>query len=73
MAANSPHAESGELLTEAVADRSLMLDELTVAELVTLMNDRDATIHGAVHEALPAITAAIEATAARMLQGGRLI
>jgi N-acetylmuramic acid 6-phosphate etherase len=72
-AANSPRAEPAELMTEAVADRGLMLDELTVAELVTLMNDRDAVIPGAVRATLPAITAAIEATAARMLKGGRLI
>ena len=60
-------------MTEAVADHELALDELTVAELVTLMNDRDAAIPGAVRAALPAITAAIEATAARIRQGGRLI
>jgi N-acetylmuramic acid 6-phosphate etherase len=73
MSAESPDADLGELLTEAVADHDLSLDELTVAELVTLMNDRDAAIPGAVRAALPAITAAIEATAERIRQGGRLI
>ncbi len=73
MTADSPQADLGELVTEAVADHGLALDELTVPELVTLMNDRDATIPGAVRAALPAITAAIEATAARVRQGGRLI
>jgi N-acetylmuramic acid 6-phosphate etherase len=73
MTTDSHDADLGELLTEAVADRDLALDELTIAELVTLMNDRDATIPGAVRTALPAITAAIEATAARVRQGGRLI
>ena len=57
-----------ELLTEAVDDRGLMLDELSVAELVTLMNDRDATIAPAVRDEQPAIARAIEATAARMLR-----
>ncbi len=73
MTANSPDAELDELMTEAVADDDLMLDELSVAELVTLMNDRDALIPGAVRDALPAIIAAIEATSERMRAGGRLI
>jgi N-acetylmuramic acid 6-phosphate etherase len=61
------------LLTEAVDGRGLMLDELSVAELVTLMNDRDAAIAPAVRHELPAITRAIEAAAERMQRGGRLI
>ena len=73
MAADSPDLDRSELLTEAVGNDHLALDELSVAELVTLMNDRDATIHGAVRAALPAISAAIEATTVRMRQGGRLI
>jgi N-acetylmuramic acid 6-phosphate etherase len=73
MTTDSAGADPGSLITEAVADHDLALDELTVAELVTLMNERDTTIPGAVRAALPAITAAIEATAARIRQGGRLI
>ena len=73
MTSDATDAEPGELMTEAVADHELSLDELSVAELVTMMNDRDAAIPGAVREALPVITAAIEATAARIRQGGRLI
>jgi N-acetylmuramic acid 6-phosphate etherase len=73
MTADSPEADLDELMTEAVADQELALDGLTVAELVVLMNDRDATIPGAVRAALPAITAAIEATSERIRQGGRLI
>jgi N-acetylmuramic acid 6-phosphate etherase len=73
MTADSPGADLDELMTEAVADSDLALDELTVGELVTLMNDRDATIPAAVRAALPAISAAIEAAAARIRKGGRLI
>jgi N-acetylmuramic acid 6-phosphate etherase len=73
MAADSPDLDRSELLTEAVGNHHLALDELSVAELATLMNDRDATIHGAVRAALPAISAAIEATTVRMRQGGRLV
>jgi N-acetylmuramic acid 6-phosphate etherase len=73
MTTDSPDADLDDLATEAVADRDLALDELSIAELVTLMNNRDSTISEAVRAALPAITAAIEATAARVRQGGRLI
>src|ERR1700722_17384452 len=73
MTSDATGADPGELMTEAVADHELSLDELSVAELVTMMNDRDAAIPGAGRGALPVITAAIEATAARIRQGGRLI
>jgi N-acetylmuramic acid 6-phosphate etherase len=61
------------LATEAVGDGGLALDELSVAQLAALMNTRDALIAMAVRDQLPAITHAIEATAARMRGGGRLI
>lgn len=74
MAANHTDLEElDELLTEAVADRSLKLDELPVGDLVALMNERDETIPAAVRQALPTITAAIEETSERMRRGGRLI
>ena len=73
MPADSPDSDLGELLTEAVGNHHLALDELSVTEFVTLMNDRDQTIPGAVRAALPAISAAIEATAMRIRRGGRLI
>lgn len=65
--------ELDDLATEAVDDRNLMLDELSIDDLVKLMNDRDATIAAAVRTQLPIISRAIEATALRMQQGGRLI
>ncbi|WP_158866889.1 N-acetylmuramic acid 6-phosphate etherase [Leifsonia sp. AG29] len=73
MAQNSPDAELDELMTEAVADGDLMLDELSVAELVTLMNDRDAMLPGAVRDALPTIVAAVEGASERVKAGGRII
>ncbi|GAA2691796.1 N-acetylmuramic acid 6-phosphate etherase [Streptomyces lunalinharesii] len=42
-------------------------------EIARLMNDEDATVPAAVAERLPEIAAAIDATAARMARGGRLI
>jgi len=73
MATKSLDAGLDELLTEARYSPDLRLDELNVTELVTLMNDRDATIAVAVGKALPSIVAAIEATVERMRAGGRLI
>lgn len=73
MTAGSQDAELDQLATEAVADEKLMLDALETAELVALMNGRDAAIAAAVRQALPVIAAAIDATAARMQDGGRLI
>lgn len=49
------------------------IDELAVADLVELMNTRDATIATAVRTALPAISAAVTDATERMRQGGRLI
>jgi len=65
--------ELDELATEAVAENGRHLDELSVAELVDLMNERDATIPGAVRTALPVIAAAIDGAVRRMRSGGRLI
>jgi N-acetylmuramic acid 6-phosphate etherase len=73
MAANSPDAELDELMTEAVGDSELILDELSVAELATLMNEHDSRIPGTVRDALPRIIPAIDATSERMRAGGRLI
>ncbi|NGN94812.1 N-acetylmuramic acid 6-phosphate etherase [Nocardioides sp. KC13] len=49
------------------------IDQLSVADLVALMNARDATIADAVRSALPAIAAAVTAATERMREGGRLI
>jgi N-acetylmuramic acid 6-phosphate etherase len=69
----SDSPELDELATEAVDDRNLMLDELSVDDLVLLMNERDATIAAAVRTQLPTISQAIDETSKRMQDGGRLI
>ncbi|MFT4042076.1 MAG: N-acetylmuramic acid 6-phosphate etherase [Gordonia sp. (in: high G+C Gram-positive bacteria)] len=74
MAADTPpEADVDQLVTEAAEDHGLMLDEMSVAELAELMNERDAGLAGAVRTQLPAITRAVEATVERMRRGGRLI
>lgn len=61
------------LLTESVDPAYADLDTLPVARLAELMNDADRTVPEAVRAALPQIVPAIEAIAARMASGGRLL
>lgn len=61
------------LATEASDPRYARIDQMSVAELAQTMNDADATVPAAVQRALPQIVPAIEATAQRMAQGGRLV
>lgn len=62
-----------ELLTERPRAERAELDRLSTSELVGLMHDDDAAVHGAVGAALPAICAAVDAIAARLAAGGRLV
>lgn len=62
-----------ELQTERVDPRYSHIDQASVAQLATLMNDADATVPLAVRDALPAIVPAIEAVTERLERGGRLI
>src|ERR687891_1009495 len=61
-----------DLVTEARAGRD-DLDLLPARELVGLMNAEDASVAGAIGEALDAIAAAIEVISGRLRAGGRLI
>lgn len=49
------------------------IDQLSVADLIAAMNERDATVATSVRSALPSIAAAATAATARMREGGRLI
>jgi N-acetylmuramic acid 6-phosphate etherase len=60
-------------LTEGVDARSAELDTLDSLAIVTLMNDADAEVPSVVCAALPDIARAVDATGARMQDGGRLI
>ncbi len=61
------------LATESINPAALDLDTLPTADLVHLMNAEDRRVAEAVAQALPEIAAAIDAIAARMRRGGRLI
>jgi N-acetylmuramic acid 6-phosphate etherase len=63
----------GQLATEGVDPRFAGIDRMSVAELAATLNQADAGVSGAVAQALPQIVPAIEATAARMASGGRLL
>ncbi|MFF4418613.1 N-acetylmuramic acid 6-phosphate etherase [Streptosporangium sp. NPDC001559] len=59
--------------TERRDPRYDRIDRLGTEELARLMNAADATVPAAVAEAIPAISAAIDAVVARMRAGGRLL
>jgi N-acetylmuramic acid 6-phosphate etherase len=59
-------------VTEQRNEHSLHLDRLTVPEILELMNQEDRTVAESVQQALPQISAAIEAIAEVMKHGGRL-
>ncbi|MFI6686199.1 N-acetylmuramic acid 6-phosphate etherase [Streptomyces sp. NPDC050485] len=66
-------AQLATLTTEAFRPELAEIDQLPTAEIARIMNSEDATVPAAVAQRLPAIAAAIDATAARMARGGRLV
>jgi N-acetylmuramic acid 6-phosphate etherase len=61
-----------EAITEARNPRAKALSSLSTRDLLELMNDEDATVPGAVREALPEIERAVQITAGALSKGGRL-
>ncbi|MFI8533841.1 N-acetylmuramic acid 6-phosphate etherase [Streptomyces aquilus] len=66
-------AELEALTTEAFRPELADIDQLPTLDIARLMNGEDVTVPAAVAERLPEIGAAIDAVAARMAQGGRLV
>ncbi|MER5973931.1 N-acetylmuramic acid 6-phosphate etherase [Streptomyces sp. NPDC002055] len=66
-------AELDSLTTEAFRSELADIDRLPTLDIAKIMNGEDATVPAAVADQLPRIAAAIDAVAARMAQGGRLI
>jgi N-acetylmuramic acid 6-phosphate etherase len=58
--------------TEAPNPRTSAIDTLSSIEIVTLINEEDARVAGAVREQLPEIARAVEAIVERLRRGGRL-
>jgi N-acetylmuramic acid 6-phosphate etherase len=65
-------AEISALTTEAVNPRTVDLDRRTVREVLTLINDEDQSVPGAVQREIDAIAHAVELVVARLERGGRL-
>ncbi|HLW03364.1 MAG TPA: N-acetylmuramic acid 6-phosphate etherase [Ktedonobacterales bacterium] len=61
------------LATEQVNPATREIDRMTTLEMVQAMNAEDARVADAVHQTLPQIASAIDAIAARLRRGGRLI
>ena len=66
-------AELEALTTEAFRPELADIDQLPTLDIARLMNGEDVTVPAAVAQRLPEIAAAIDAVAARMAQGGRLV
>ena len=62
----------GLLPTEERNPRSAQLDELSTPDLLSVINDEDATVAAAVREAIPVIAQVVDAVADRFTRGGRL-
>jgi N-acetylmuramic acid 6-phosphate etherase len=60
------------LTTEAVNPRSADLDRKSVPEILSLINDEDQTVPGAVRREIDAISRAVDLVVARLARGGRL-
>lgn len=61
------------MLTEQMNPATQDIDRLSTLEIVTRINQEDATVSQAVKNALPQIAAAIDGMVARLKQGGRII
>ncbi|MGA5132729.1 N-acetylmuramic acid 6-phosphate etherase [Streptomyces olivoreticuli] len=66
-------AELAALTTEAFRPELADIDRLPTLDIARIMNGEDAGVPTAVAARLPEIAAAIDATAARMARGGRLV
>lgn len=61
------------LTTEARNERTMSLDEMDITELLTVMNEEDAKVAGAVKKEIPQIAQAVTAITESLKKGGRLI
>jgi N-acetylmuramic acid 6-phosphate etherase len=61
------------LTTEAQNERTMNLDEISIEQFLTIMNEEDAKVSRAVQEQIPKIAQAVAKIAASLRQHGRLI
>lgn len=61
------------LTTETRNQRTMLLDQMSITELLTVMNEEDAKIADAVKEQIPSIAKAVTAITESLRRGGRLI
>lgn len=61
------------LTTETRNQRTMHLDQMSVTELLTVMNEEDAKVASAVNEQIPNIAQAVTAITESLRRGGRLI
>ncbi|MGL4521009.1 MAG: N-acetylmuramic acid 6-phosphate etherase [Bacilli bacterium] len=61
------------LVTETRNEKTMNLDEMSINEFLTVMNEEDAKVAAAIKEELPQIEAAVKKIIASLQVGGRLI
>lgn len=61
------------LTTETRNERTMHLDRMNIEELLTVMNEEDAKVAGAVKQQIPRIAEAVQAITKALRSGGRLI
>ncbi len=62
----------GNLMTEKVNEKTKHIDECSTKEILTLINEEDSLVAGAVKETIPRIATAVDAIVDSMKHGGRL-
>ena len=62
----------GSLMTEKANDKTRNIDECNTIEILTLINDEDSLVAGAVKEEIPKIAEAVDVITEAISNGGRL-
>ena len=70
---SAPAENLGKLPTEQRNPVTADIDRLSTIDMVTLLNEQDATVAGAVERALPAVARSVDLISAHIRAGGRLI
>ncbi len=67
------HPPTEGLITEGRNPRTLFLDRMSTLEILTVINEEDASVATAVRGALPQIATAVDLVVGRLRRGGRVI
>ena len=66
------HIHISHLVTESRNPKTMNLDDMSIHEFLTVMNEEDALVPQRIHDVLPQIEKAVEKIVEALNQGGRL-